>query len=79
MLGKLVVLCKNDLANTIVEWKSLKRLILFFIGINDNIYHEVTVSKMPDFDKFSRLEVRKHISRSHGIRKMEMANENSAL
>ena len=33
MLGKLVVLCKNDLANTILEWKSLNRLILFFIGI----------------------------------------------
>ena len=25
MLGKLVVLCKNDLANTIVEWKSLNQ------------------------------------------------------
>ena len=33
MLGKLVVLCKNDLANTIVERKSLDRLILFFISI----------------------------------------------
>ena len=33
MLVKLVVLCKNDLANTIVEWKSLNRLILFFISI----------------------------------------------
>ena len=33
MLDKLVVLCKNDLANTIVEWKSLNPLILFFISI----------------------------------------------
>ena len=32
-VGKLVVLCKNDLANTIVEWKILNRLILFFISI----------------------------------------------
>ena len=51
----------------------------FPLGFNDNIYHEGTISKMPDFDMFSRLEVRKHISRSHGIRKKEMANENSAL
>ena len=33
MLGKLVVLCKNDLANTSVERENLNRLIFFFIGI----------------------------------------------
>ena len=29
MLGKLVVLCKNDLANIIVEWKSQKPIDTF--------------------------------------------------
>ena len=29
MFDKLVVVCKNDFANTIIEWKSLNRLILF--------------------------------------------------
>ena len=28
-------------------------------GFNDNIYHEENVSKMPDFDVFSLLEIRK--------------------
>ena len=38
-------------------------------GLNDNIYHEGNISKMPDFDVFSLLEIRKRKSRSHGIRK----------
>ena len=29
MLGKFVVLCKNDLANTIVEWKKHKPIDTF--------------------------------------------------
>ena len=33
MLGELVVPCKNELANSVVECKSLNRLILFFISI----------------------------------------------
>ena len=33
-----------------------------------NIYHEGNISKMPDFDVFSILEIRKRKSRSHGIR-----------
>ena len=41
----------------------------FPLGFNDNIYHEVNISKMPDFDVFSLLEIRKRKSRSHGIRK----------
>ena len=41
----------------------------FPIGFNDNIYHESNISKMPDFDVFSLLEIRKRKSRSHGIRK----------
>ena len=38
------------------------------LGFNDNIYHEGNISKMPDFDVFSLLEIRKRKSRSHGIR-----------
>ena len=41
----------------------------FPLGFNDNIYHEGNISKMPDFDMFSLLEIRKRKSRSHGIRK----------
>ena len=41
----------------------------FPLGFNDNIYHEGKISKMPDFDVFSLLEIRKRKSRSHGIRK----------
>ena len=41
----------------------------FPLGFNDNIYHEGNISKMPDFDVFSLLEIRKRKSRSHGIRK----------
>ena len=40
----------------------------FPLGFNDNIYHEGNISKMPDFDVFSLLEIRKRKSRSHGIR-----------
>ena len=41
----------------------------FPLGFNDNIYHEGNISKMPDFDVFSLLEIRKRKSKSHGIRK----------
>ena len=37
----------------------------FPLGFNDNIYHEGNISKMPDFDVFSLLEIRKRKSRSH--------------
>ena len=50
----------------------------FPLGFNGNIYHEGNISKMPDFDVFSLVEIRKRKSRSHGIRKKEMANEKSA-
>ena len=39
----------------------------FPLGLNDNIYHEGNISKMPDFDDFSVLECKKR--RSHGKRK----------
>ena len=52
------------------ELKCIKLLQTPFpLGFNDNIYHEGNISKMPDFDVFSLLEIRKRISRSHGIRK----------
>ena len=41
----------------------------FPLGFNDNIYHEGNISKMPDFDVFPLLEIRKRKSRPHGIRK----------
>ena len=36
----------------------------FPLGFNDNIYHEGNISKMPDFDVFSLLEIRKRKSSS---------------
>ena len=41
----------------------------FPLGFNDNIYHEGNISKMPDFDVFSLLEIRKRKSGSHCVRK----------
>ena len=38
------------------------------LGFNDNIYQEGKISKMPDFDVFSLLEIRKRKRRSHGKR-----------
>ena len=38
------------------------------LGYNDNIYQEGNISKMPDFDVFSPLEIRKRKRRSHGKR-----------
>ena len=38
------------------------------LGFNDNIYHEGNISKMPDFDVFSLLEIQKQKHRSHGKR-----------
>ena len=50
------------------ELKLIKLLQTPFpLGFNDNIYHEGNISKMPDLDVFSVLEIRN--SRSHGIRK----------
>ena len=38
------------------------------LGLNDNIFQEENISKMPDFDVFSLLEIRKRKRRSHGKR-----------
>ena len=40
----------------------------FPLGFNDTIYHECNISKMPDFDVFSLLEIRKRKSGSLGVR-----------
>ena len=36
---------------------------------NDIIYHEGNISRLPDFDVFSLLDIRKRNNRSHGKRK----------
>ena len=52
------------------ELKCIKLLQTSFpLGFNDNTYHEGNIFKMPDFDVFSLLEIRKRKSRSHGIKK----------
>ena len=38
------------------------------LGFNDNNYQKGNISKMPDFDVFSLLEIRKRKRRSHGKR-----------
>ena len=53
-----------------LEPKWIKRLQApFSLGFNDNIYHEGNISKMPDFDVFSLLDVKKRKKRSPGRRK----------
>ena len=49
------------------------------LGLNDNIYHERNISKMPDFHVFSLLEIRKRKSRSHGKRQKGMTNIKDVL
>ena len=52
------------------ELKLIKLLQTPFpLGFKDNIYYEGNISKMPDFDVFSLLEIRKRQFRSHGVRK----------
>ena len=41
----------------------------FPLNFNDNIYQQGNISKMPDFDVFSLLDIRRHNSRSRGKRK----------
>ena len=41
----------------------------FPLGFNDNIYHQENISKMPDFDVFSLLDIRRRNRRSRGKRK----------
>ena len=41
----------------------------FPLGFNDNIYHQGNISKMPDFDVFSLLDIRRRNRRCRGKRK----------
>ena len=60
---------KNILRHEL-ELKWIKRLQSPFpLGFNDNIDHEGNISKMPDFDAFSLLDIKKRNKRSHGKRK----------
>ena len=49
--------------------KNILSVPLGFNGFNDNIYHEGNISKMPDFDAFSLIDIKKRNKRSHGKRK----------
>ena len=49
------------------------------LGFNANIYHEGKLSKMPDFDVFSLLEIRKRTARSHGNYKRKSRVQKLAL
>ena len=60
---------KNVLRHEL-ELKWIKRLQAPFpLGFNDNIYHEGNISKMPDFNAFFLLDIKKRNKRSHGKRK----------
>ena len=60
---------KNILRHEL-ELKWIKRLQTPFpLGFNDNVNHEVNISKMPDFDAFSLLDIKKRNKRSHGKHK----------
>ena len=45
------------------------------LGFNNNIYQEGNISKMPDFDVFCLLEIRKRKRRSHGKRQKKKGND----
>ena len=54
--------------DTKLKWiKSLQTP--FPLGFNNNIYHQGNISKMPDFDVFSLLDIRRRNRRSRGKRK----------
>ena len=53
-----------------LELKRIKLLqTLHPLGFNDNIYHEGNISRLPDFDVFYFIDIRKRNNRSHGKRK----------
>ena len=52
-----------------LELKWIKLLNTHPLGFNDDIYHEGNISRLPDFDVFSLLDIRKRNNRSHGKRK----------
>ena len=54
----------------VLELKWIKLLLTPHpLGFNVNIYHEGNISRLPDFDVFSLLDIHKCNKRSHGKRK----------
>ena len=64
-----------------LELKWIKRLQTPFpLGFNDNIYHEGNISKMPDFDAFFLLDIKKNVINDPMVSaKMGILNENIKL
>ena len=51
---------KRNILRHELELKWIKLLqIPHLLGFNDNIYHEGNISRLPDFDVFSLLDIRK--------------------
>ena len=73
---------KNILRHEL-ELKWIKRLQTPFpLGLNDNIYYEGNISKMPDYDAFSLLNIKKkknEINDPMVSAKMAILNENIKL
>ena len=66
--------CKPSLDPKVIRHELELKWIKFLqtshpLGFNDNIYHEGNISRLPDFDVFSLLDIRKRNNRSHGKRK----------
>ena len=70
---------KNILRHEL-ELKWIKRLQTPFpLEFNDNIYHEGNISKMPDFDALSLLDIKNVINDPMVSAKMAILNENIKL
>ena len=70
---------KNILRHEIeLNWTNLLQTP-FLLGFNDNIYHEGNISKMPDFDVFSLLDIKNVRDDRMVSAKMIILNENIKL
>ena len=62
--------CVKNSIRHIRELEWIKQLQTPFpLGLNDNIYQKFNISRNPDMDVFTILNIRKRKSRSHGARK----------
>lgn len=62
--------CVKNSIRHIRELEWIKQLQTPFpLGLNDNIYQKCNISRNPDMDVFTILNIRKRKSRSHGARK----------
>ena len=64
---------------TELKWIKLLQTASPPLGLNDNIYHERNISKMPDFDVFSLLDIRKRKLDLMVKGKKEMTNVKDVL